>query len=141
MTSFVWIQIAHKVEKTCLHTVSCLNELSMKELQNSSSEDAVRRATPAVGHASSTIGHVKNWWEQSSTSPSHRGQFMAAPGTRRWRVALVIRRRRTSSQQKIRIFDGSRCFHITRHCQTREVASGSACPRRRRYTAPAEKLE
>ena len=141
MTSFLWIQMAHKVAKTCLHTVSRLNELSMKELQNSSSEDVVRRATPTVRHASWTIGHVKNKWEQSSTSPSHKGQFTAAPGTRRWRMALVIRRRCTSSQSKIQIFNRSRCFHINRHRRTREVASEGACPRRRRYAASAENLE
>ena len=138
MTSFLWIQIARKVVKTRLHAVSRLNELSMKELQNSSSEDAVGRATPEVRHVSCTIGHVKNRWEQSSISPLHKGQFTTAPGTRRWRMALVIRRRRTSSQPKIRIFSGRRCFHITRDCRTRAVASEGSCPHRRRYTASAE---
>ena len=135
MTSFLWVQIAHKVAKTRLHAVSRLKELSMKELQNSSSEDTVGRAGPEVRHASCTIGHVKNRWEQSSISPSHKGQFVIAPGTKQWRMALVIRRRRTSSQPKIRIFSGRHCLHITRHRRTRAAASEGSCPRRRRYTA------
>ena len=111
MTSFLWSQIAHNVAKARLQSVSCLKEPSMRVLQNASSEDSMRRATPAACHASCTIRHVKNRWEQSSSSPSHRGQLTTAPGNRRQHMALVFRWRRTSNQPKSQIFSGSRCFH------------------------------
>ena len=118
MTSFLWIHIAHNVANARLQSCSRLKEPSIRELQNASSDDTTRRATPATRHASCTIGHVKNKCGQSSSSPAHSGQHTSAPGTLRRRMTLVIRRRRKSSQLKIRIFSGSRCFHTTRQRRT-----------------------
>ena len=141
MTSFLWSHIAHNVAKAHLQSVSCLKEPSIRELQNASSDDATRRATPAARHASCTIGHVKNKCGQSSSSPAHSGQHMMAPGNMRRRMTLVIKRRRKSSLPKIRIFCGSRCFHTTRQCQTRVATSRTSCPQRKRFTSLVENLE
>ena len=140
MTSFLWIHIAHNVANACLQPCSRLKEPSIRELLNASSDDTTRRATPAACHASCTIGHVKNKCGQSSSSPTHSGQHTSAPGTMRWRMTLVIRRRRKSSQPKIRIFSGIRCFHTTRQRRTRVAASGASYPRRRRYASLVENL-
>ena len=141
MTSFLWSKIAHKVANARLQSVSYLNELSLRELQKASSEETTRRATPPPPpKCFRTVKHVKNKWEQSSSSPSHRGHLMTAPGYKQRCMALVIRGRRKSSQPKSQIFSGSRFFHTTRQCRTRETISRDACPRRRRYSALAEKL-
>ena len=104
MTPFLWSHIAHNMAKARLQAVSRLKEPSMRVLQNTSSDDATRQATPAARHASCTIGHVKNKWGQSSSSPAHSGQHTTSPGNMRGRMTLVIRRRRKSSQPKIQIF-------------------------------------
>ena len=119
MISSQWSHITHNMAKARIKSISLLNAPSMTELQKASSEDATRRATPAALHASWTIGHVKNRWEQSSSSPAHRGQLMTAPGIMQRRMALVTRRRRKSSQPKSRIFSGSHCFNTTRQRWTK----------------------
>ena len=137
MTSFLWSQIAHNVMKARLRSVSSLNEPSMRELQNASSEDSTRRASPAARYASYTKRAREKQVKQSSSSLSHRGQLTTAPTIKRWRMTLIIKRRRMtliirqrrkSSKTKSRIFSGRCCFHTTRQCRTREAASGGACP-------------
>ena len=123
MTSFLWSHIAHNMVKTRLQSVSLLTDPSMREFQKALCEDATSRATPAAFHASWTNGHVKNRWEQSSSSPTQRGQLPTAPRTMRQRMALVIRWRRSRSQPKSRIFIGSRCFHTTQQHWMRETTS------------------
>ena len=132
MTSFQWSHIAHNVAKAPLQSASCLKEPSIRELQNASSDDATRRATPAARHTSCTIRHVKNNWGQSSSSPAHSGQHITAPGNMR---------RRKSSHPNIRIFSRSRCFYTTLQRRTRNAASGASSPRRRRYISLVENLE
>ena len=108
MISFLWSHIAHNVAKARHQSFSRLKEPSIRELQNASSNEATRRATPAARYASCTIRHVKNKCGQSSSSPTHSGQHTTAPENMRWRMTLVISRRRKSSQPKIGIFSPTR---------------------------------
>ena len=115
MTSFLWIQIAHRVAKIHLQSASRLNEPPNKELQNVSSEVTESRATAAPHHASWANGHWKKRWEQSSGPPPQRGQLTGESGNMRCRATRVMRRRRRRSHLKIRIFKGMCHFQINLH--------------------------